>query len=439
MRKVLTVAGFDPSGGAGITKDLEIFSFFGLHGLSIPTVLTVQGPEGVRDIAPVEPHLFEEMLFTLQNLKIEGLKIGVLWRKAYGETLISFIKRNRPFAVLDPVLESKNGFPFIDEEGIEFIREYLLKEVNLITPNIKEAERILGVKISDLDGRKEAAKRFLELGTKAVVIKGGHGEGDPVDLCFDGKEFLFYERERIEEEIHGTGCLFSSLLLSFLILGYPLKEGFYETEKYLDEAFRERYRLDERGLFYTSLSFLSREAERQRVISEMKRIKERIEGMDLGILVPEVQMNIGYALRDAKGIEDVAAFPGRIGVYKGKIFVKGEPEFGSSSHVARSLIEFMRYFPYIRSCANVRYEERFIKKAEEKGLKVLFFDRKKEPESIKKEEGKSLSFNIGKVLKEAPFPPDLIYDLGDIGKEPMIRIFGRDPFEVLKKMEMVIS
>jgi predicted fused transcriptional regulator/phosphomethylpyrimidine kinase len=170
----------------------------------------------------------------------------------------------------------------------------------------------------------------------------------------------------------------------------------------------------------------------------MNEARKRLYELNVVELIPEVQMNIGYAVEGAKGIEDVAAFPGRIGQYDGKVYVKGEPQFGASSHVARLILTFMKYYPHVRSCVDIRYDRAIIKKAKEKAMDVVFFDRRKEPKKIKGAEGKSLDFLVEKVLKKVNTPPDIIYDVGDVGKEPIIRLFAKDPLRLIKKMEMII-
>jgi hydroxymethylpyrimidine/phosphomethylpyrimidine kinase len=440
MKKVLTIAGFDPSSGAGIARDLDVFFALGIHGLAIPTVLTVQDHKGVHAIDPVPLETFSKMLATLGTLTLDGIKTGVLLRRSYMESVLSFLEaRTGVLYVCDPVLQAKNGFSFADDEAVEYLKDRLIARVDVITPNIEEAQRLCGEKIDSVEDMEEAGRYLLHLGAKAVVIKGGHLRGSPVDLLLVGKEKVVYERARLEEEIHGTGCLFSSLMLSFLVLGLPPSEAFIQTEKWVELFLRQRYRIECDGYFYTSSSFLSREAEKMRMLMSMRKFKERLLSSDLACLVPEVQMNVGYALPCPRGVEDVCAFPGRIGVRKGRLYFKGEPEFGSSSHVARLVIQYMKQFPSFRCCANVRYSEEYVRRAKKNGLRVLPLDRRKEPEHVRQREGESLPYLLEMAIEREKEPPDLIYDLGDVGKEPMIRLFGKDPFDVLKKMEMLLS
>jgi hydroxymethylpyrimidine/phosphomethylpyrimidine kinase len=140
-------------------------------------------------------------------------------------------------------------------------------------------------------------------------------------------------------------------------------------------------------------------------------------------------------LSGARTVEEVAAFPGRIGTRHGRLYIKGAAEFGASSHVARLCLAYMKYYPYRRAAVDIRYDEAFLERARKSGLSVAFWDRRQEPDGVKGPEGKSLDFLVEAALKAAEGPPDIIYDHGDVGKEPIIRLFARDPQELLQKME----
>ncbi len=441
MKKILTIAGYDPSSGAGITKDLEIFSSQGMHGISIPTCIVLQGPQGVRDVYPVPyPQFFEMIDMVKGQLPVDGIKIGALWNEAYVEKTALFLKdlkKNTPI-VIDPVLAAKNRIQLLTDRGLRQMKKLLFPAASVVTPNTDEASLITGKKVNTLQGMKEAAEKIFHMGPKAVIVKGGHLKGQPVDLFYDGREFISFKKRRIDRSIHGTGCMFSSLFTSFLALGYEKKEAFLASAKDMGELLGDSYRIDADGYYYASPGILhSRHADRWMVLQTMRDAGEMLGRMNMVELIPAVQMNVGYAITNAKGVEDVAAFPGRIGQNQGRICMKGEPVFGASSHVARLILTYMKYYPHIRSCVDVKYDKAIIKKAQENGLYVLFFDRKTEPKRVKKTEGSSLDFLVDEVLKKVKSPPDIIYDLGDIGKEPIIRLFAEDPFELIKKMEMI--
>ncbi len=440
MKKIITIAGFDPSGGAGITKDMDVFQSMGIHGISVPTCIVNQGPLGVANIYPIPIDEFTRMLNLVSAIEVDAIKIGVLFSEDHIDKVMSFIKsyKRRIPIVLDPVFSSKNKTGLLTEKGIERLKNELVPNVTVITPNADEAGILTGKVIKDEESMEEAAKAIYALGAGYVILKGGHIKGDPIDILFDGKDFIRYGKERLQLEVHGTGCVFSSLLASYLCVGYPVKEAFNYTESRIKGILYNAYRITETGYHYISSDIInSHDAHRWQVIEMLKQGGRRLEELNPVELVPAVQMNIGYAVQDAENIDDVAAFPGRISVHKDKIYFKGEPCFGASSHVARLILGMMRRYPFIRSCANIRYDKAIIEAAGRIGLQVLFFDRQKEPESIKAVEGKSLDFLSEHALSGIETPPDIIYDIGDMGKEPMIRLFGRNPLEVIKKMEMI--
>ncbi len=441
MKNILTIAGYDPSSGAGVTRDLDTFFSLGCHGLSVPTCFVVQGPRGVRDIHPIPLDQFASMLRAVEEeVAVDGVKIGVLWDVPYIEMISSFLKKlkGKP-VVVDPIYAAKNGRKLITEEGLKCLVKKIFPLTTLLTPNLEEASLLIGKKIKTLDDAKNCAKELVRLGPRAVVVKGGHLEGKPVDVFFDGKVMFLREKPRINRQIHGTGCLFSSLLAAFLTNGYPLKEAFLAAEREMEQALERNYSISgEGGYFYSSPSLIKAGlAERWQVVDALRQAAEKLRELNPIELIPEVQMNIGYALPQAESVEEVAAFPGRISQSQGRILFKGEPQFGASSHVARLILAMMKYFPYLRAGGNMRYDQAYVDRARKKNYKVVFFDRRKEPPRLKQTEGKSLDFLMESLLKKMGQPPDFIYDRGDVGKEPIIRCFGRDPLELLEKIEKI--
>jgi hydroxymethylpyrimidine/phosphomethylpyrimidine kinase len=440
MKSILTIAGFDPSSGAGITRDMDTFFSLGIHGLSIPTCTVAQGPRGVKHIYPTPIKQFKEMVtMTGGDLPFHGVKVGVVCDDPYIREIAALLKKKKGIpVVVDTVFAAKNGKQLITGSGLKTFIKSFFSLATVVTPNIEEASRIVGMPIKTIGDMKEAAQSLMKMGPQAVIIKGGHLKGDPVDIFYDGKEFAQWEKKRLSREVHGTGCSFSSLIVSFLVLGYCLKDALFTSEELMEEMLKASYRIDKEGYFYMSTGIMkSAYADRWKVIHALQETRERLLTLNPVELIPEVQMNLGYAIEGAKGIEDVAAFPGRIGRYEGRIQIKGDPVFGASSHVARLIITYMRYYPRTRSCVNVRYGEAVIKKAQERKMNVAFFDRMKAPDSIEEIEGKSLDFIVDQVMRKVKRPPDMIYDKGDVGKEPMIRLFAKDPVELIQKMEMI--
>jgi len=441
MKNILTIAGYDPSSGAGVTRDLDTFFSLGCHGLSVPTCFVVQGPQGVRDIQPIPLDQFASMLRVVEEeVAVDGVKIGVVWDSPYIEMISSFLKKlkGKP-VVVDPIYAAKNGRKLITEEGLNCLVKKIFPLTTLLTPNLGEASLLTGKKIKTLDEAKSCAKELIRLGPRAVVVKGGHLKGAPVDVFFDGQDIFVWEKPRINRQVHGTGCLFSSLLAAFLTNGYALEEAFLAAEKEMEQALEKNYFIaTSNGYSYSSPTLIKASlAERWQVVGSLRQAAEKLLELNPVELIPEVQMNIGYALPQAERVEEVAAFPGRISQSRGKILFKGEPQFGASSHVARLILAMMKHFPQLRACANLRYVQAYVEMARKNNFKVVFFDRRKEPPRLKQAEGKSLDFLMESILKKMDQPPDFIYDRGDVGKEPIIRCFARDPLELLEKIEKI--
>jgi len=187
-------------------------------------------------------------------------------------------------------------------------------------------------------------------------------------------------------------------------------------------------------------AYVLKEMERYHVVQELKRAVEVLKEGKVGHLIPEVSSNLGYGLPYALGHEDVAAFPGRIVRLKDSIATSSDPEFGASRHITNIILTVMKSNPAYRSAMNIRYSEEMVAQLERNEFLVGHFDRKSEPTRVKEREGSSLEWGVGEVLRKMRRIPDFIYDKGDVGKEPMIRVLGRNPMEVVNKvMKTVIS
>jgi hydroxymethylpyrimidine/phosphomethylpyrimidine kinase len=268
LKNILTIAGFDPSSGAGITRDLDVFFSLGAHGLSVPTCIVNQGPGGVADIYPIGLDYFSRMLETVKDgARVDGVKIGVMRDESHVEALSEFISSFRADAglnmrdnempvVLDPIISAKNNTRLLSDEGLNKLVGLIFPLTTVVTPNIDEVRNITGKKIENLDDMKKCAEIILKMGVKSVVIKGGHLKGEPVDLLYDGSEFITWRKKRLAREIHGTGCTFSSSLLAFLARGDSLKDAFEAAEQYMQDFLNNSYRIADNGYFYMSSAAL---------------------------------------------------------------------------------------------------------------------------------------------------------------------------------------
>ncbi len=242
--KVLTIAGSDSSGGAGIQADLKTISSLGCYGMSAITAVTCQNTLGVSAIHPVPPHIVEQQIkVVLDDIGTDAIKVGML----HDVDIIRSVKRGlsthknvSPWLVLDPVMVASSGDKLIQDHTIEILTYELFPLATVITPNIPEAEILLGKAIPDQDHMLEAAQQLLLLGSLSVLLKGGHLRGDrmvDVFLSSEMEEPLFLYDTYIEtRNTHGTGCTMSSAIASYLALGHNLTEAIQMAHTYIHQS-----------------------------------------------------------------------------------------------------------------------------------------------------------------------------------------------------------
>ncbi len=240
LKTALTIAGSDPTGGAGFQADLKTFKAMGVYGLSIPAVLTAQNTRGVISIHEVPADFFSEQLdMLLKDVMPDAVKTGMLYTPEIVEILSQRIReRSLRNIVVDPVTVSSTGVSLAKAGTLNAIKRSLLPLTRVITPNIYEAYLLSGIDINNENDMKDAALKLRDLGTEAVIITGGHLQDKAVDMLFDGEEFIFLENEMIAGEFHGTGCAFSSALTAGIALGYDLKASAVKAKEFVFNAMK---------------------------------------------------------------------------------------------------------------------------------------------------------------------------------------------------------
>ena len=430
----LTIAGSDSGGGAGIQADLKTFSANGVYGMSAVTSVTAQNTLGVRAIHNLPPGVVAVQIDTvLSDIGARAIKTGML---ANAEIIAAVAEALRSYPdiplVIDPVMIAKSGDALLEPKAVSTLIERLIPLATVITPNLDEARALTGIEASDVDGMRTAARRLYEMGPRHVVVKGGHLEGPAVDLLFDGGNFKTFEAERIDtRSTHGTGCTFASAIAAGLAKGVPVSEAVADAKTYLTGALRHAVPMGGGHGPVQHFHALYRNADRLSVLDQLSAAVRRLENAHAGDLVPEVQCNLGMGLPGARSADDVAAFPGRLIRLRRDVRSVAPPEFGASSHVARIILTAMRKDPARRSVLNIRYDDSILGACRGLGLSIASFDRHEEPLESKTREGSSLEWGTARVIEEQGFVPDIVYDLGDEGKEPMIRVIASDPERVV--------
>lgn len=244
MKTVLSIAGSDPTGGAGLQADLRVFKSLGVHGLSAPSALTVQSTKGVEDIMAVEERFFRRQLdVLLGDIRPDALKTGMLYAGHIIEAVAAAVREHLlKDLVVDPVTVSSTGVALLEEDALEHMKTGLFPLARIITPNIYEASVYTGINVeNDLD-MERAAKMLREMGSEAVVITGGHFDRQAMDLYYDGKEMHRLTADKIEGDYHGTGCAFSAAIAVFLALGHVPFDAARKAKIYVEEAIKRAYR-----------------------------------------------------------------------------------------------------------------------------------------------------------------------------------------------------
>lgn len=244
----LTIAGSDSSGGAGIQADLKTFAAFGVYGASAITALTAQNTQGVRGIHPVPSDFVTAQLDAVfDDLAVAAVKIGMVAQLATVEAIASALSRRRPkHVVLDPVMVASSGDRLLSADAVESLRARLIPQATLITPNLPEAAALLNEAVaSDEAAITDQGRRLLALGARAVLIKGGHGQGrESIDYLFSGGGILALPAPRLATgNTHGTGCSLSSAIAAGLAKGEALETAVRDAKTWITAAIAAADRL----------------------------------------------------------------------------------------------------------------------------------------------------------------------------------------------------
>ena len=244
---ILIIAGSDSSGGAGIQADLKTVTSLGSYGMTAITAVTVQNTTGVKSVVSIDPKkIYEQIVFTSEDIKPDAIKIGMLHSTEVIKKVLKALEKIKvKKIILDPVMIAKGGARLIDEKAIKILKKELIKKVDLITPNIPEAEVLTGMKINTVEDMILAANKLIVLGAKNVLIKGGHLKKKKLfDIFLSKKDFKIFESKKfITKNTHGTGCTLSSAITTFYSCGKSIKKSCELAIKYVNSAIKSNPKL----------------------------------------------------------------------------------------------------------------------------------------------------------------------------------------------------
>lgn len=440
--RALTIAGSDSGGGAGIQADLKTFAALGVHGMSAITAITAQNTKTVTMIHDIPVEMIREQIrVVVEDIGVDSVKTGMLHTVEIISAVADELRNIDAPIVIDPVMVAKSGARLLREDAVKTFIKKLAPLATIITPNAKEAEVLAGFEIRNIDDQKKAAEAIASIGPKAVVVKGGHIQGEEVVdiLYYQGELRLFTGKRIATKNTHGTGCTFASAIAAQLAKGYSIPEAVKTAKEFVTDAIKCGLPIGGGHGPVNPTGSIVKEAWKFRVLENLRKALEVIEKSDwISMFIPESQSNLVMAIENPESIEDVAGIPGRIVKIDGRVKASSHPWFNSSRHVASAILTLIKYNPAIRSAMNIRYDEIIISTAKELGYIVGSYDRREEPPEIKDVEGRTIPWGVETALKKVGWKtPDMIYHTGDWGKEPMIIVFGEDPLKVIEKIEKI--
>jgi hydroxymethylpyrimidine kinase / phosphomethylpyrimidine kinase / thiamine-phosphate diphosphorylase len=439
----LSIAGSDSSAGAGIQADLKSFTYLGVHGLTAITCVTAQNTRQVRSIYKVPAEIIEQQLESLfDDFTIDAVKTGMLYDKEIIKIVTQKLQAYHIKPVVDPVMVATSGDTLAHKTFLAALKKELLPHTLMVTANIPEAGALSDLEIIQQKDIENACKKIFNLGPESVLLKGGHLSGDTsTDFFYDGQQFHRIILPRIpQKKAHGSGCTLSALITGLLALGEQPLTAVEKAKSIVWSMIYEGYSPGKGAdMLNHSLEIhvppVVRRAGHFEVWLQLRNAIETLINFLPPQMIPEVGMNFAYGLPNAQTRDDVCAIKGRIIRQKEKPAVCGTLGFGASKHVSSIVLAAMSVDRTVRSALNMRYTQEMLQLCSTIGLTLGSFDRRFEPPVA----SSTMEWGTKDAITTCGYIPDIIYDTGSVGKEPMIRILGKNPEDVLKKIKMVVN
>jgi len=435
IKTVLTIAGSDSSGGAGIQMDLKAFAALGVHGCTVVTAVTAQNTATVKHVSPMSAKLVKEQLDTIyDDFKIAAVKTGMLYDSSIVEVVAAKLAEEGTKLIVDPVLTASAGPTLSSKDLVQALKDRLLPKCYLATPNIPEAAELTDEPIRGEDGMRRACQDLYQLGCENVLVKGGHLAKGPIKDVFFNGAFHIFESPRLESKVHGTGCMLSAFITAILAKGLPCVDAVELARRYTHDAMRFSTDLGHGALIGNPLTTLHNSAQRYHCSEEVRQWTGVLEEVLPVSLVPETGINLAFALPFANSIDEVCGLEGRLVKAGQKVRSVGAPRFGSSRRVGSIVLAAMDQDRRYRCAMNLRYSKPLVDLCRTLGLKVGTFDRRKEPRDFT-----GPHWGVTQAIHVLGFVPDIIYDEGDHGQEAMMRILGEHPAQVVEKVKSIVK
>ncbi len=444
---ILTIAGSDPSGGAGIQADIKTFSMLGTYGASVLTSLTAQNTSGVDAIhAPPRKFIAQQLRSVLTDINIKAAKTGMLYSKDVIDAVAPFLQKKRFPLVVDPVSVSTSGHTLLEDSAVSAMVKQIFPYADLLTPNLPETELFTGIRITRREHIAQAAKKLLALGAKAVLIKGGHNLSSMAVtdwLVIKGQAPLPLMQARIKtKNTHGTGCTLSAAIAAYLGLGKNMTNAIIAAQEYLNLALRASFKTGKEGGSPNFIAPILREQSREKTLVALESTGFELETMAQGAQLLAGQGNLALALQWGSTINDVASFHG--GLIESRcerIRLNGAPCFGNEDTATIALLSARRVRPEIHCLLNVRFTEASLRAAKKAGVKIAVFRWDKQPTGLSTDELGVLDWGVREAIISHPDPSSvgIVYDRGTQGICGNLRILGKNCTELMAKVCAILN
>jgi len=419
---ILSIGGSDPSSGAGIQSDIKAFSNHDVYGFTVVTAITSQNTRKVTSIEPVSAKsLMAQIDSILSDFHIDAIKIGMVYNSQIIKVIHSKLRKIKVPIVVDPIIKSTTGAILLKKSALYDYKKMIVPLADVITPNKYEAKVLSGT-----SNANKSAKKIQLMGAKCVIITGATSSNSQISdfVLEENKEYVI-SGKKIPIRNHGSGCNYSASIAVSLAKGNTIRYAVKAAKDYVYQSIKNSKNIG-KGVHITHKNTSNGMRKLSYSINHFKQIKNIYK------VIPECQTNFVFAKKNPKIIKDVLGISGRL-VKSGKeVVTAGEIVYGGSQHVGTAVIQVNKKFPEVRSGTNIKYDPKIISKAKKSRYTILSYDRTKEPKKSKQKENSSISWGISNSLNVKS--PDVIYHKGDIGKEPMILIFGKNPDDVIRKV-----
>jgi len=424
---ILSIGGSDPSSGAGIQSDIKTFSNHDIYGFTVVTAITSQNTRKVTLVEPVSAKsLIAQIDSILSDFHIDAIKIGMVYNSQIIKVIHSKLRNIKVPIVVDPIIKSTTGATLLKKSALYDYKKMIVPLADVITPNKYEAKVLSGI----LNTNK-SAKKIQSMGAKCVIITGATSSNSQISdfILEENKEYVI-SGKKIPIKNHGSGCNYSASITVSLAKGNTIRYAVKAAKDYVYQSIKNSKNIG-KGVHITHKNTSNEMRKLSDSINHFKQIKNIYK------VIPECQTNFVFAKKNPKIIKDVLGISGRL-VKSGKdVVTAGEIVYGGSQHVGTAVIQVNKKFPEVRSGINIKYDPKIIAKAKKSKFTVLSYDRSKEPKKSKQKENSSISWGISNCINAKS--PDIIYHKGDIGKESMILIFGKNPGEIIQKVSKLTS